>query len=402
MSNSSTRIRTYQYRLYPTRKQQRVLADMLEIARQFYNYALQYRRERWQESRKGVTYNEQCAMWRDWRNEDPDDNPLRLLNMTAGQQLLRRLDKAHREFIKGKRGLPRFKGKNRFHSLEFRHGDGCKFKVSDRTTFYVQNVGDVKVKFHRPLPDGATINHVILKRSVGKWYVYLQIEFDAPPAVTNRGEAVGIDVGLMRLLTLSDGTGIDNPRWMRGSLSKLRRAQRRLSRRKKGSRRRRKAAFQVAKLHEHIANTRRDFWHKTTTQLVNTYGAIALEDLNLSFMLHNRSLSLSAHDAGLGMFYTMLDSKAGNAGCTVIRVDPAYTSQVCSGCGCIVEKGLSVRVHDCPHCGLCIDRDLNAARNIYTLAFQSAWIEPSGDNAAPLPLPSGNGKRTRSLRSFRL
>lgn len=152
-------------------------------------------------------------------------------------------------------------------------------------------------------------------------------------------------------------------------------------------------------MHEHVANTRRDFWHKLTTQLVTTYGAIALEDLNLSFMLRNGHLSLSAHDAGLGMFYTLLDSKAENAGCTVIRVDPAYTSQVCSGCGCIVEKDLSVRVHQCPHCGLRIDRDLNAARNIFALAFQSAWIEPSGVNAAPLLLPSDNGKRTRSLRS---
>ena len=144
---------------------------MLDIARQFYNYALQYRRERWQESRHAVSYNEQAGMWRDWRNETPDDNPLRLLNMSAGQQLLRRLDKAYREFLKGNRGLPRFKAKNRFHSLEFRHGDGCKLKQGERVRFYIQNVGDVKVKFHRPLPEGATINHIILKRSCRKWHV---------------------------------------------------------------------------------------------------------------------------------------------------------------------------------------------------------------------------------------
>src|SRR5690349_16422653 len=116
-------LRTYQYRLFPTNPQYRALDDRLDVARQFYNYALQYRRKRWQESRRSVSYHEQAGMWRDWRNEQPDDNPLRLLNMSAGQQLLRRLDKAYREFLKGNRGLPRFKGKNRFHSLEFRHGD---------------------------------------------------------------------------------------------------------------------------------------------------------------------------------------------------------------------------------------------------------------------------------------
>lgn len=133
-------------------------------------------------------------------------------------------------------------------------------------------------------------------------------------------------------------------------------------------------------LHEHVANTRRDSWHKTTTWLVHTYSAIALEDLNLSFMLRNGHLSRSAHDAGLGLFYTLLDSKAAKAGCLVARVDPAYTSQICSACGRVVDKAVCVRVHVCPDCLLTIDRDLNAARNIFRLAFKSARIEPSGVN----------------------
>jgi putative transposase len=213
---------------------------------------------------------------------------------------------------------------------------------------------------------------------------------------------VGIDVGLLRLLTLSDGTELDNPRWLRSSLQQLRRAQRKLSRRPKGSRRRRKARQQVALLHEPVANTRKDFWHKTTRTLVNAYGAMALEELSLNFMLQNGHLSLSAHDAGLGRFDALLDSKAGNAGCQIVRVDPAYTSQACSGCGALVKKDLSVRVHCCPHCGLVIDRDLNAARNIFKLAFECARIGRSGVNVAPLLMPSGMGKGKRSLRSSRL
>src|ERR1051326_5386001 len=189
-------------------------------------------------------------------------------------------------------------------------------------------------------------------------------------------------MGLLRLLTLSDGTLIDNPRWLRQSLDKLRRAQRRLARAIQGSRRRVGKRLLVARLHEHIANIRRDFWHKLTRWLVHTYGLIVLEDLSLDFMLRNRHLSLSAHDAGLGLFRQLLDDKAESAGCQTTTVHPANTSQLCSGCGDFVEKKLSVRTHRCPNpeCLLELDRDVNAARNILTRALQSARIEPSDVN----------------------
>lgn len=173
-------------------------------------------------------------------------------------------------------------------------------------------------------------------------------------------------MGLSSLVTFSDGTTVDNPRWMRGNLRKLRIAQRRLSRRKKGGNRRRKAARQVAKLHERISNQHRDFWHKTTKRLADTYGLIAVEDLTLNFMMQNRHLSLSAHDAGLGLFRQLLDYKADNAGSQVVTVNPRNTSQVCSRCGEVVLK---VRIHVCPACGLVEDRDVNAARNILGLAL---------------------------------
>jgi putative transposase len=396
-------IRTYKYRLYPTRAQTAALNELLEITRQFYNYALQYRRERWQESRCAVTYNEQAAMWRDWRNETPDDNPLRLLNMSAGQQLLRRLDKAYREFLKGKRGRPRFKGKNRFHALEFRHGDGCKLKLGERVLFYVQNVGDIKVKFHRPLPEGATIQHIVLTRSCRKWYICLQLELpDLAPRAHDgddfvaggdidplRGQNhVGVDVGLLSLLALSNGATVDNPRWMRQTLSKLRRAQRRLSRRKRGSHRRRKAAFQVARLHEKVTNQRGDFWHKETRKLASTYSLIAIEDLTLGFLTQNGHLALSAHDAALGTFRQILGNKVEETGSQLVPVNPQYTSQVCSGCGAFVPKDLSVRIHACPHCGLTIDRDVNAARNILKRALERLGLSRQDGTWAVAPCVS--------------
>ena len=148
---------------------------------------------------------------------------------------------------------------------------------------------------------------------------------------------------------------------------------------------------QVAHLHERVANQRRDFWHQMTHALVDTYDVIAIEDLTLAFMTRNEHLALSAHDAGLGMFRQMLEYKAESAGTQVIAVAPQYTSQVCSGCGAVVEKDLSVRVHDCLHCGLHVDRDVNAARNILR---KSAWTEPSGANVDQWVM--------RSLRSFPL
>ena len=258
-------------------------------------------------------------------------------------------------------------------------------KVFDRFVLYVQNVGDLNVKLHRFLPDAATLKHVVLKRKASGWYVCLMLGCPDPlPVEPNGCPSVGADLGLLRLLTLSDGTPIDNPRWLRDALAELRRVQRRLSRAVKGSRRRQEKRLLVAKLHEHIANIRRDFWHKLTHDLVHRYGLIALENLTLSFMTRNAHLSLSAHDAGLGVFRTLLCYKAVDAGSHLTFVNPANTSPVCSACGKFVAKTLSVRVHACPHCHLVIDRDVNAAINSRDLALHSAWSGPSAANVAAL------------------
>jgi putative transposase len=281
---------------------------MLEQGCEVYNAALAECKVVYETQGKHEKALDQWAYFREWRKQEGI-----LLNASSLQHLLRRLDKAYSAFLRrlssGETpGHPRFKSRDRFNSLEYTYGDGCKL-VDDgkRMLLYLQNVGSLKVKFHRPLPAGANIKHLILKRKASGWYVYLQME--APvrvmPACDN--PPVGVDVGLLRLLTLSDGVVIDNPHWLRASLAQLRRAQRRLARRQKGSHRRDKARRHVALLHEHVANTRKDFWHKTTQTLTQTYGAIALEDLHLAFMLQNGHLSLSAHDAGLGLFYALLE-----------------------------------------------------------------------------------------------
>jgi putative transposase len=363
-------IRTYRYRVYPNKGQQAVLGEILDVARWLYNRALDYRRKRWQESRYSVSYNEQSAMWREWRNEEPEANPLRLLNMSAGQQVLRRLDTAYREFLSGKRGKPRFKGWRYFKTVNYKLGDGAGL---ENGRLYIQNVGFMQVEWHRELPEG-TLKNVILTRKPSGWYVAFQVECADVEIAPSENPPVGIDVGIIHALALSDGTIIDSPHYLQKSLKRLKRLQRKVARRKKGSTGREEAIQQLAKAHEHIANQRRDWWHKVVYWLVNTYGLIVLEDLNLAFMLRNEKLSRAAHDVSLGLFYDILSYKAFEAGVQVVKVDPRKTSQKCSGqdCGEIVLKDLSVRNHSCPHCGLTVDRDVNAAVNILGLGWETA------------------------------
>lgn len=352
-------ILTYKYRLNPTKKQTYTLNDVLFQMQTVYNDALNERRWYWDRSRKSISYYDQWNRIRDERKTLPDE--MGLLNVTSIQQVLRRLDKGYKAFYKGIRGLPRFKGRNRFKSIEYRHGDGAKLK-GDR--LYIQHVGDIKIRLHRDLPEGAKIKQVVLKRHNDKWDVCFQIELPDPTPDPHPGPAVGIDMGLMRLLTLSDGEWLDNPRWLRQALAKKRVLNRKLSRQKKHGSGWRKTVKLIGKLDTRIANQRRDFWHKATTKLTETYSTIVIEELPLAFMTRNGKLALSAHDASLGIFKQMIKYKAEEAGTTLIAVNPKNTSQACSGCGVITKKGLNVRTHSCPDCGLIIDRDINAALNI--------------------------------------
>jgi putative transposase len=388
--------RTYEYRLYPRPHEREALERLLEQHREVYNAALEQCRNAYAATGQHQSALSQWPYFRDWRNTFPD----LLVNASSLQHTLRRVDKAFGAFFRRVKagqtpGYPRFKGKERLKSIEYTYGDGVKLAYDegfDRFVLRVQNVGSLKVKLHRFLPDGAKVKHVVLKRKASGWYVCLMLDIpDSLPAEPNGTSptgygkpAVGADMGLLRLLTLSDGTLIDNPRWLRNALDELRRAQRRLTRAQKGGQNRKDRRQIVARLHEHVANVRRDFWHKLTHWLVHTYGLIVLEDLSLDFMLRNEHLALSAHDAGLGLFRQFLDYKAAEAGSHVTTVKAAYTSQVCSGCGAIVEKDLSIRVHRCPECSLELDRDLNAARNILKRAFS-----PPGSGGQALTWPVG-------------
>jgi putative transposase len=371
-------LRTYKYLLRPTPEQAEKLDFLLAQAHRVYNSALEQRIAAYQDTGKGIRYPAQWTTFRDLRRAEKDT--LGQLNASALQHTLRRLDKAFAAFFRRVKrgeqpGFPRFKNRERFHSLEFTYGDGCRLLADEqgRRSFRVQHVGEMRVCFHRPLPEGAAIKHAVLKRTNDRWQVCLMLELPnaAPQPAVHPVRGIGLDMGLQVLVALSTGERVENPRWLRASLAQLRLLQRHASRQVKGSRRRKATQRQIARLHEHIANQRRDLQHQLSHRLVHNYDLIALEDLSLAFMNQNRHLSLSSHDAGWGGLRQCLEYKAEEAGIPVIAVDPSYTSQKCSGCGRLVEKTLAVRVHRCSSCGLVLDRDLNAARNILQLALDT-------------------------------
>ncbi len=378
-------LRTYKYLLRPNPEQENKLDFLLWQSRLVYNAALAQRITTYQETGKGISYGAQWTHFRDVRRDNPDT--LGQINASGLQHLLRRLDKSFAAFFRRlkageKAGFPRFKSRHRFHSLEYTYGDGCKLRQNEagRRSFYVQNVGEMRMCFHRGLPEGANIKHAVIKRVNARWYACLMLEISDPVTMkAPTGRKIGIDVGLKSLAALSTGELIENPHWLREGLAKLRRSQCHASRQVKGSHRQRKSYRQIARLHEQVAHQRADYLHKVSHRLVAENDLIAIEKLPLSFMNRNRYLSLSSHDAGLGQFRQMLEYKAESAGIPVIAVDPSKTTQVCSGCGRIVPKDLSVRVHACPECGLVLDRDVNAARNILDMALRT----PLGRSGQP-------------------
>jgi putative transposase len=205
---------------------------------------------------------------------------------------------------------------------------------------------------------------VTISREAHGWYVCFSCADVPVQPLPTTGQETGIDLGIEAFATLSDGTRIFHPGWYRRAERRLKTAQRRVSRRKKGSHRRRKAVNLLAKAHQKVKRQRADFHHKVALRLVQTNDTVYHEDLQTANMVRNRHLAKSISDAGWSQFLTILSDKAACASRSVVAVNPAFTSQTCSGCGVVVAKGLSVRWHSCPECGTSLHRDHNAAKNI--------------------------------------
>jgi putative transposase len=247
----------------------------------------------------------------------------------------------------------------------------------------LSKIGRIAVRWSRSLE--GTPKTVTVSKEADGWYVAISCAEVPLKPLPLTGEATGIDLGLESFATLANGEQMANPRIFRVAELALRRAQRRVSRRKKGSHRRRKAIVLLAKAHQTVQRARADFQHKTALALVQRYDTIYHEALQTANMVRNHHLAKSIADAGWSAFLSILSFKAGEAGKIVVAVPPAYTSQACSGCGVLVHKGLSVRWHTCPDCGTSLHRDHNAALNILRLGQSGAGLAPQASTWAVGP-----------------
>jgi putative transposase len=363
--------KTFRYRLFTTRDQSELLDVQLGEACRLYNAALQERRDAWKQ-RISINYYTQANQLKEIRAA----GDLGLANFSCRQDILRRVNKTFEAFFRRvqrgeKAGYPRFKSRRRFDSITFpSYGDGIKLNGN---MLRIQGIGPVEVKLHRPV-DGK-IRTVIVKREYDQWYVCFSVEYEAKPLPASTKE-IGIDVGLEKFVTMSDGKSVPNQRWYQKAEAKLRRAQRKVARRRKGSNRRRKAVALLQKIHRRIKNQRNEFQHKLTFWLVRNFGTIAVEDLNVQG-LAGGMLAKSVHDVAWAAFFSKLAYKAENAGRTLKPVNPRGTSQTCI-CGAKVWKKLSDREHVCTACGLIAPRDLVSAQ----VVLQRARMSPSNRNVA--------------------
>lgn len=229
-------------------------------------------------------------------------------------------------------------------------------------TLNISKIGHVKIKLHRPIR--GEVKTCVVRRQAGKWYACITAEIGgAPPAIPIRS-AVGVDRNIINLAALSDGQVIENPHHLQRAEKRLALLQRRASRKRLGSRNRKKANARVRRQHAKVANKRRDHAHKVSRRLVDAYDLLVFEDLLIPNMVRNGRLAKHIHDAGWGMLARFASYKAEEAGKTVLCVEPRGTTIDCSGCGEPISKALGDRIHRCPACGLELDRDVNAARNI--------------------------------------
>jgi putative transposase len=359
--------KTYKDKLRPTPAQERALADVVWRCRALYNAALEQRITAYQRHHVSVSRFEQEAELKDIRAEFP---AYEAIHSHVLQDVLARLDRTYQAFFRRvqageKAGFPRYKGINRYHSFTFKeYGNGARL---DTGFLVLSKIGRISVRWSRPIegtPKTVTVSH-----EADGWYVAISCADVPVQPLPPTGQETGIDLGLESFATLANGQQIVTPSYYRKAEAYLRRCQRRVARRAKGSKRRRKAVVLLAKAHQHIARQRRDFQHKTALELVRQHDVIYHEDLRVANMVRNHHLAKSIADAGWSAFLTILAFKAAGAGKRVQAVHPAFTSQACSGpgCGAIVHKGLSVRWHACPECGTSLHRDHNAARNILRL-----------------------------------
>ncbi len=390
--------KAYKFRLSPTKQQEEKLFWTLNRCRELYNAALSERKDAYRMAGKSISYYEQKRDLPEIKEIRPEYHDI---HSQVLQDVLLRLKRAFDRFFERvkngeKPGYPRFQGRNRYSSFTYPQSG---FTL-DEKHITLSKIGTLRVKVHRKIE--GTLKTCTIKHEAGQWYVIFSCECEQPEPLPVSYEDVGIDLGITHFAALSNGEFLESPRHYRKAEKKLKKLQEALSRKKRGSHRRKQAVKAIAKAHRKVRNQRRDFVQKASRKLVNRYQVIVLEELQTKNLVRrpkpkqseetgqylpngaaaHGGLNKSISDAGWGMFTEMLQVKAAWAGRVVAFVDPKYTSQVCSNCGVVKLKTLEERWHSC-ECGCELDRDTNAAKNIlkkYARAGSALQILPRGES----------------------
>jgi putative transposase len=354
--------RTYKFRLYPKREQVDALDRTLTLCCHLYNAGLEQRITAYARQEKTLNYYDQANELPEVKNELPEYTEV---YSHALQDVIKRLDKAYANFFRRVKqggeepGFPRFKSSNRFRSVTF---DRYGFRLRENGNLYATGIGTIRMFKHREI-EGTPKTCIIKRDKVGDWYATLTATIPDVPKREPK-TAIGVDVGLKSLAMLSTGERIEPPKFLRASEDKIKIVQREVSRKVKGSNNRRKCVRRLAKAHRRVERQRDDFLHKASRNLSLKADTIVFENLQIQNMVKNHHFAKSIGDAGWGKLMQYTAYKVEETGRSVAYVNPNGTSQICSRCGTMVRKSLSVRVHACPKCEFSADRDLNASFNI--------------------------------------
>ncbi len=347
-------MRSWKFRIYPTKEQEKELQRYFYECKNIWNYLLDHTKEYYKKTNKFPIRKQLYALTK---------KKTKLFSQVS-QNVADKLVKALKGMIATKKkggtvGFPRFKPIERMKSFTYPQ---FGFRLNEQ--LLLSKIGEIQIKKHREVK-GKTKTLTIKRMPSRKWFAIVSSEVELTPKC-NKGPKVGIDLGIENFGHLSNDSVIMNPRHLKKAEQKLKQAQRLLSGKKKGTKNREKAKLRVARIHEKVLNSRRDFLHKASKKLVDSYSLIAMEDLNVKG-LSKGFLAKHVLDCSWAEFTGMLHYKAEEAGSEVVLVDPAHTSQECSSCGSIQKKTLAERWHTCS-CGASMHRDLNAAKNIFKRA----------------------------------
>lgn len=377
--------RAYRYRFYPTPDQVKNLNQTFGCVRYVFNRSLRYRQDAWYERQENVSYLQNSALLTGWKKE-PEYLWLNEVSSVPLQQCLRHLQTGYKNFFQGRAKHPNFKKKDGYQSAEY---TTSAFKWDGKSLKLAKQAEPLDIRWSRQF-DGNPTTVTVSRVPSGRYFVSILVE-EAVVRLPVVDSVVGIDVGLKDVFVTSNGVVSGNPRHTAKYATRLAKYQKRLAKKQKGSSNWRKAKTKVARIHERIADCRKDFTHKLTTSLIRENQVICVENLTVKNMVKNPALAKSISDANWGELVRQLEYKAGWYGRTVVAIDRWFpSSKRCSCCGYTLDKlDLATRSWTCPECHAAHDRDANAARNIKAAGLA---VLACGEAVNPVSAKAGIGK----------